>query len=154
MFESFYLEFYKLLFKFLIFCVQVGRQNLLRLCKDLLGNRRLRADFVEPLMKIYNSIQKNVDTRITEIAEIISDLRDPLFSTHSQQQQLLQPLPQEPQPQPQQDESEEMNVTVEGLSEKEREEELKKAQAEAKKNEEALRKKRVNNFTKTCYTNA
>jgi hypothetical protein len=135
-----------------MFCVQVGRQNLLRLCKDLLGNRRLRADFVEPLMKIYNSVQKNVDTRITEIAEIISDLRDPLFSTHSQQQQLLQPLPQEPQPQ--QDESEEMNVTVEGLSEKEREEELKKAQAEAKKNEEALRKKRVNNFTEIFFTNA
>ena len=135
-----------------MFCVQVGRQNLLRLCKDLLGNRRLRADFVEPLMKIYNSVQKNVDTRITEIAEIISDLRDPLFSTHSQQQQLLQPLPQEPQPQ--QDESEEMNVTVEGLSEKEREEELKKAQAEAKKNEEALRKKRVNDFTKSFYMNS
>ena len=135
----------------MFFLLQVGRQNLLRLCKDLLGNRRLRAEFVEPLMKIYNSVQKNVETRIAEIAEIISDLRDPLFSTQSQQQQLQQPEPQVAQPEQPEVEEEEMNVTMEELSELEREEELKKTQAEAKRNEEALRKKRVQNFNSILF---
>ena len=110
-----------------------------------MANRRLHAGFVESLMKIYNSVQKDVNTRITEIAEIISDLRDPLISTQSQHMQ-QQPSPQQ-QPQQQREEEEEqpnqMDMTLDEMNEKEREEEMKRLQVEAKRNEEALRKKRV-----------
>ena len=130
---------------------KVGRQNLCRLCKELLANRRLHVGFVEPVMKIYNVVQKNPETRIQEIAEIISDLRDPLISSQQlqllQQQQLQQEHVQQQQQlqqqQQQQKEQDQLNQTVEELNEKEREEEKKRAEAEAKRNEEALRKKRV-----------
>jgi hypothetical protein len=44
--------------------------------------------FVEPVMKVYNVVQPKPETRIQEIAEIISDLRDPL--TAATQRGLLQ----------------------------------------------------------------
>ena len=108
-----------------------------------MANRRLHAGFVESLMKIYNLVQKDVNTRISEIAEIISDLRDPLISTQSQHMQ-QQPSPQQHQQQPQEEEEpNQMDMTLDEMNEKEREEEMKRLQVEAKRNEEALRKKRV-----------
>ena len=97
-------------------------------------------------MKIYNKIQKSSETRIQEVAEIISELRDPLYSTQTQHMQ-QQPPQQQQQQQLQletiQEEDEGMDITLEEMTEKEREEELKRTQAEAKRNEENLRKKRV-----------
>ena len=106
-----------------------------------MANRRLHAGFVESLMKIYNLVQKDVNTRISEIAEIISDLRDPLISTQSQHMQ-QQPSPQQQQPE-EEEEPNQMDMTLDEMNEKEREEEMKRLQVEAKRNEEALRKKRV-----------
>ena len=103
--------------------------------------------FVEPIMKIYNVVQKNPETRIQEIAEIISDLRDPLISSQQlqqlQQQQLQQQQQEQLQQQQQQQEQDRLNQTMEEMSEMEREEERKRAEVETKRNEEALRKKRV-----------
>ena len=47
-------------------------------------------------MTIFNKVQAKVDTRIQEIAEIISELRDPLYSTQTQDLQ-QQPSPQQQQ---------------------------------------------------------
>lgn len=93
-------------------------------------------------MKIYNKIQKNVEIRISEVAEIISELRDPLYSTQTQHMQ-QQPPQQHQQLETIQEEDERMDITFEEMTEKEREEELRRTQAEAKRNEEDLRKKRV-----------
>ena len=110
-----------------------------------MANRRLHAGFVESLMKIYNLVQKDVNTRISEIAEIISDLRDPLISTQSQHMQ-QQPSPQQQQQPQEEEEPNQMDMTLDEMNEKEREEEMKRLQVEAKRNEEALRKKRVRHF--------
>ena len=60
---------------------EAGRRNLLKLCKKLLANRNVSIGYVEVIMKIYNKVQVKAETRIMEIAEIISDLRDPLITT-------------------------------------------------------------------------
>ena len=57
--------------------LQAGRKNLLKLCKFILSNPNIGHSFVGPVMKVYHSIQPKVEVRIQEIAEIISDLRDP-----------------------------------------------------------------------------
>ena len=56
----------------------MGRANLCALCKDLLGSARVTAPFVEPLMKVFCAVRSDVDERIQEVAEIISELRDPM----------------------------------------------------------------------------
>ena len=56
----------------------MGRANLCALCKDLLGSARVTAPFVEPLMKVFCAIRSDVDERIQEVAEIISEMRDPM----------------------------------------------------------------------------
>jgi hypothetical protein len=105
-------------------------------------------------MKIYNKIQKKAETRIQEVAEIISELRDPLYSTQTQHMQQQPPQQQQQQQQQQQletiqEEDERMDITLEEMTEKEREEELRRTQAEAKRNEENLRKKRVSEIINT-----
>lgn len=60
---------------------EAGRRNLLKVCKKLLANRNVSIGYVEVIMKIYNKVQVKAETRIMEIAEIISDLRDPLITT-------------------------------------------------------------------------
>jgi len=96
-------------------------------------------------MTIFNKVQTKAETRIQEIAEIISELRDPLYTTQAQEL-LQQPFPQQQQQQQLEtveEEDDRMDITMEEMTEKEREEELKRVQAEAKRNEENLRKKRV-----------
>ena len=44
----------------------------------MLSNDKVGAGFVESIMKIYNKIEVKAEIKIQEIAEIISDLRDPL----------------------------------------------------------------------------
>jgi len=94
-------------------------------------------------MTIFNKVQTKAETRIQEIAEIISELRDPLYTTQAQEL-LQQPFPQQQQQlETVEEEDDRMDITMEEMTEKEREEELKRVQAEAKRNEENLRKKRV-----------
>ncbi len=62
------------------FTDEVGRVNLGNLCKDLMANKRVPAAFVEPLMEIFAKIRTDSESRIQEVAEIISELRDPLRS--------------------------------------------------------------------------
>jgi hypothetical protein len=91
-------------------------------------------------MTIFNKVQTKVDIRIQELAEIISELRDPLYSTQTQEMLQQQPPQQEQQLETaEEEEDERMDITSEGMTE----EELKRVQAEAKRNEESLRKKRV-----------
>lgn len=98
-------------------------------------------------MKIYNNLEKDSDVRIREIAEIISDLRDPLtasqpFQTNSKP--VTESMEKkETSPQKVEDGKDEDEELVAALTAKEREEIAKKSQTEARKNEEALRKKRA-----------
>ena len=96
-------------------------------------------------MKIYNNLEKDADVRIREIAEIISDLRDPLTSTQPFQAN-SKPLTQNVEPKetsPVKVEDDDDEELVAALTAKEHEEIAKKSQTEARKNEEALRKKRA-----------
>jgi hypothetical protein len=99
-------------------------------------------------MKIYNNLEKDSNVRIREIAEIISDLRDPLTASQPFQPN-SKPVTDNEDPKEtskrkaEEDEEEEMDVASIASTAKDREEVAKKAQTEARKNEEALRKKRV-----------
>ena len=56
----------------------MGRANLCGLCKDLLGSARVTAPFVEPLVKVFCVVRSDVEQRIQEVAEVISEMRDPM----------------------------------------------------------------------------
>lgn len=62
---------------------EVGRNNLAKLCKELLANRHVPSVFVEKLMKIHRVVQTNAQVRIQEVAEIIAELRDPMKDDRS-----------------------------------------------------------------------
>ena len=55
-----------------------GRNNLLALIKELLLKKNVPHSLVEPLMKIHRLVQVNPQQQIQDIAEIISELRDPM----------------------------------------------------------------------------
>ncbi len=55
-----------------------GRNNLLKLCKELLLSPKIPIALVEPLMKIHKKAQTNPQQRIQDIAEIIAELREPM----------------------------------------------------------------------------
>jgi len=57
---------------------EVGRQNLRKLIKDLLISSKSPVAFVSSLVEVFNKVEKNPQTRIDQVAEIISDLKDPL----------------------------------------------------------------------------
>ena len=46
--------------------------------KELLLRTNVPHTFVEPLMKIHRTVQTNGQQRIQDVAEIISELRDPM----------------------------------------------------------------------------
>lgn len=54
---------------------------MLGLVKELLLKKSVPQAFVEPLMKIHRTVQSNVQQRIQDVAEIISELRDPMKVT-------------------------------------------------------------------------
>ena len=58
---------------------QAGRNNLAKLCRDLLSSSRVSSDFTEPVTRVYASVQPNANARIQDIAEIIAELREPLM---------------------------------------------------------------------------
>jgi len=57
---------------------EVGRQNLCRLVKDLLVSGKTPASFINALVNVFTKVEKNPQSRIDQVAEIISDLKDPL----------------------------------------------------------------------------
>ena len=57
---------------------EVGRQNLCRLVKDLLVSSKTPASFINALVNVFTKVEKNPQSRIDQVAEIISDLKDPL----------------------------------------------------------------------------
>jgi len=59
---------------------EVGRQNLCRLVKDLLTSKKTPVSFVSTLVSVFTKVEKNPQSRIDQVAEIISDLKDPLES--------------------------------------------------------------------------
>ena len=59
---------------------EVGRQNLCRLVKDLLISSVTPASFIPHLVDVFTRVEGNVQARIDQVAEIISELRDPMSS--------------------------------------------------------------------------
>ena len=57
---------------------EVGRQNLCRLIKDLLTSSKSPLTFVSSLVEVFNKVEKNPQSRVIQVAEIISELKDPL----------------------------------------------------------------------------
>ena len=57
---------------------EVGRQNLSKLIKDLLTSSKSPVTFVSSLVEVFNKVVKNPQSRIDQVAEIISELKDPL----------------------------------------------------------------------------
>ena len=64
---------------------EVGRQNLCKLIKDLLTSSKSPVTFVNSLVEVFNKVEKNPQSRIDQVAEIISDLKDPLDAEVSSQ---------------------------------------------------------------------
>ena len=57
---------------------EVGRQNLCKLNKDLLTSGKRPVTFVTLLGELFNKVKKNPHSHMDQVAEIISDLKDPL----------------------------------------------------------------------------
>ena len=58
---------------------EMGRNNLAKLCREILLSRKVTTDFVDPVMRIFSVVQNSPSSRIQEIAEIIAELREPLL---------------------------------------------------------------------------
>eukprot|EP00090_Calanus_glacialis_P042984 TRINITY_DN7612_c0_g1_i1.p1 TRINITY_DN7612_c0_g1~~TRINITY_DN7612_c0_g1_i1.p1 ORF type:complete len:1486 (-),score=621.94 TRINITY_DN7612_c0_g1_i1:145-4602(-) len=57
---------------------EVGRTNLCKLIKDLLTSTKTPATFINSLVTVFTKVEKNAQSRVDQVAEIISDLKDPL----------------------------------------------------------------------------
>eukprot|EP00092_Neocalanus_flemingeri_P098064 GFUD01125052.1.p1 GENE.GFUD01125052.1~~GFUD01125052.1.p1 ORF type:complete len:1501 (+),score=547.17 GFUD01125052.1:57-4559(+) len=57
---------------------EVGRQNLCRLVKDLLTSSKTPVTFIPTLITVFTKVEKNTQSRIDQVAEIISELKDPM----------------------------------------------------------------------------
>ena len=57
---------------------EVGRQNLCKLIKDLLTSSKTSATFLNSLVTVFTNVEMNAQSRVDQVAEIISDLKDPL----------------------------------------------------------------------------
>merc|ERR1719186_161406 len=59
---------------------EVGRQNLCRLVKDLLTSSKTPVTFIPTLVTVFTMAEKNTQSRIDQVAEIISELKDPMVA--------------------------------------------------------------------------
>lgn len=59
----------------------MGRNSLLRLCRELLANRNVPIDLVENSMRVFGIVHKKPESRVQEVAEIIAEIREPLLQT-------------------------------------------------------------------------
>merc|ERR1719186_2038216 len=57
-----------------------GRQNLCRLVKDLLTSSKTPVTFIPTLGTVFTKVEKNTQSRIDQVAEIISELKDPMVA--------------------------------------------------------------------------
>jgi len=57
---------------------EVGRQNLCKLVMELISSNKTPVSFIPNLVLVYTKIEKNAQTRIECVAEIISELNNPL----------------------------------------------------------------------------
>ena len=59
---------------------EVGRLNLSRLIRDLLISPLTPASFIPHLVAVFTQVERNAQSRIDQVAEVISELRDPMSS--------------------------------------------------------------------------
>lgn len=57
---------------------EVGRQNLAQLVEDILLSSHCLLSFGAPLVTVLSRVETNLKLRIEKVAEIISELRDPI----------------------------------------------------------------------------
>jgi len=57
---------------------EVGRRNLVKLVRDLLGSNKTPISFIPHLVEVFARVEENTQSRIEQIAEIISELKDPI----------------------------------------------------------------------------
>ena len=57
---------------------EVGRNNLAKLCKDIMGHKLASFELMEPLVKVFSKIRTDTDMRVQELAELIAEIRDPM----------------------------------------------------------------------------
>ena len=57
---------------------EVGTQNLCELVKDLLTSTKTPATFICTLITVFTRAEKNIQSKIYQVAEIISELKDPM----------------------------------------------------------------------------
>ena len=57
---------------------EVGRQNLCKLIKDLLSSAKTPVSFIPTLVTVFTKVEKNAQSRIDQVAEIIFEMKDPL----------------------------------------------------------------------------
>ena len=60
---------------------EMGRINLRKLVKDILISNKSPVTFVPSLVEVFSKVEKNPQSRVDQIAEIISELRNPLEVT-------------------------------------------------------------------------
>ena len=62
---------------------EVGRQHLVSLVKALLTSPRTPASFIPALVEVFTRVEKDPQSRVNQVAEVISELKDPMqSSTH------------------------------------------------------------------------
>ena len=57
---------------------EVGRQHLCKLVKELLSSSLIPVSFIPSLATVFTKVEKNAQSRIDYVAEVISELKDPL----------------------------------------------------------------------------
>ena len=60
---------------------EVGRQHLVSLVKALLTSSRTPASFIPALVEVFTRVEKDPQSRVNQVAEVISELKDPMQSS-------------------------------------------------------------------------
>merc|ERR1719234_544228 len=60
---------------------EVGRQHLVSLVKALLTSPRTPASFIPALVEVFTRVEKDPQSRVNQVAEVISELKDPMQSS-------------------------------------------------------------------------
>ena len=60
---------------------EVGRQHLVSLVKALLTSPRTPASFIPALVEVFTRVEKDPQSRVNQVAEVISELKDPMLGS-------------------------------------------------------------------------
>ena len=60
---------------------EVGRQHLVSLVKALLTSSRTPASIIPALVEVFSRVEKDPQSRVNQVAEVISELKDPMQSS-------------------------------------------------------------------------